>query len=56
MKRKNRTDQGIKVKIEAWQHDYNTYRPHSSLGNMTPLDFSKSVVEDAVHEAGILTA
>jgi hypothetical protein len=27
-----------------------------SLGNMTPLDFSQSVVEDAVHEAGILTA
>ncbi len=43
-------------KIEAWRHDYNTYRPHSSLGDMTPVDFSKSTVRDDAQEARILTA
>ena len=27
-------------KIEAWRLEYNEYRPHSSLGNMTPSEFS----------------
>jgi len=27
-------------KLEAWRVDYNQYRPHSSLGNMTPAEFS----------------
>lgn len=26
-------------KIEAWRHDYNTFRPHSSLSNLTPTEF-----------------
>lgn len=26
-------------KVEAWRQDYNEYRPHSSLGNLTPRDF-----------------
>ncbi len=25
--------------IEAWRQDYNALRPHSSLNNMTPLEF-----------------
>ena len=25
--------------IEAWQQDYNTVRPHSSLGDLTPAEF-----------------
>lgn len=25
-------------KIEAWRQDYNEYRPHSSLDNLTPVD------------------
>jgi len=25
--------------IEQWRNDYNTQRPHSSLGNMTPIEF-----------------
>ena len=24
--------------LEAWQHDYNNFRPHSSLGNKTPAE------------------
>ena len=27
-------------KIEAWRQDYNTFRPHSSLDNLTPMEFS----------------
>lgn len=27
-------------KIEAWRQDYNTFRPHSSLDNLTPTEFS----------------
>lgn len=28
-----------KEKIEAWRKDYNEYRPHSSLNNLTPAEF-----------------
>ena len=24
--------------LEAWRHDYNHFRPHSSLGNRTPAE------------------
>jgi putative transposase len=27
--------------IAAWRDDYNTVRPHSALGNLTPLDFAE---------------
>jgi putative transposase len=27
--------------IEAWRIDYNTVRPHSALGNLTPLVFAQ---------------
>ena len=30
-------------KIEAWRLDYNEYRPHSSLGNMTPLALNAAI-------------
>ncbi len=30
-------------KLEAWRRDYNEFRPHSSLGNMTPNDFARSL-------------
>jgi len=28
--------------IEAWRQDYNTVRPHSSLGDLTPAEFAKA--------------
>jgi integrase-like protein len=34
--------------IEAWRHDYNQLRPHSSLGALTPTEF-------AALKAGLLT-
>ena len=33
-----------KKKIEAWRKDYNGFRPHSSLGNMTPEQFREQHV------------
>lgn len=32
-----------KDKIENWRQDYNSYRPHSSLGNLTPNQFIESL-------------
>lgn len=31
------------VKCEAFRHEYNNVRPHSSIGNKTPLEFIKSI-------------
>lgn len=31
-------------KIEAWRIDYNENRPHSSLGHLTPREFTKQIV------------
>jgi len=28
-------------KIDAWRYDYNEYRPHSALGNLTPSEYVK---------------
>jgi putative transposase len=30
-----------KAKIDAWRKEYNEFRPHSSLGDMTPRDFAR---------------
>lgn len=35
------------VKIEAWRNDYNEFRPHSSLGNLTPADFARRQSQEA---------
>lgn len=32
-----------KAKIEEWRTDYNQVRPHSSLGNVPPIEFAKRV-------------
>jgi putative transposase len=34
-----------KEKIESWRRDYNEYRPHSSLDNLTPVQYRQ------MHEA-----
>ena len=33
--------QDAREKIEAWKEDYNANRPHSSLGDMTPREFTE---------------
>jgi transposase InsO family protein len=37
-------------KIEAWRVKYNEWRPHSSLGDMTPSDFAKVVAEEEAQD------
>jgi len=34
---------GAKRKIEAWRQDYNDFRPHSSLSNLTPNQFRENL-------------
>jgi len=34
-------------KLETWRRDYNEFRLHSSLGNMTPADFARRQLEVA---------
>ena len=31
------------LKCETFRHDYNTQRPHSSIGTKTPAEFLKSI-------------
>lgn len=35
-------------KIAAWAHDYNTGRPHSSLGYATPAAFAADLKEQGL--------
>lgn len=35
------------VKIEAWRNDYNEFRPHSSLSNLTPAEFARRQIQEA---------
>ncbi|WP_370569554.1 integrase core domain-containing protein [Legionella sp. MW5194] len=32
-----------KRKIEEWRQDYNDFRPHSSLNNLTPNQFRQKI-------------
>lgn len=36
-----------KEKIEAWRIEYNEFRPHSSLDNLTPAEFIRMITENA---------
>lgn len=31
--------EGTREKIESWQREYNEWRPHSSLDNLTPMQY-----------------
>lgn len=33
---------------EAWRQEYNNYRPHSSLGGLTPSEFARQCEKDTV--------
>lgn len=32
--------------IESWRNDYNSIRPHSSLGGLTPLEYAEKISEE----------
>jgi putative transposase len=38
-------------KIEAWRIDYNEHRPHGSLGDLTPREFTEHAVKPGLQEA-----
>ncbi|MGH8436727.1 MAG: IS3 family transposase, partial [Pseudomonas sp.] len=38
-------------RIEAWRQDYNDFRPHSSLGNLTPSEFAQRGQKQALKSA-----
>jgi len=46
---KNRID--AKVAIEDWRKMYNGVRPHSSLNNLTPLEYAKRISETSPEQA-----
>ena len=35
-------------KLDAWRKDYNQFRPHSSLGNLTPKDYADQLVSEGL--------
>ena len=39
--------------IEAWRVDYNTHRPHSSLGHLTPSEFVRQRQEEQTAEEAL---
>ncbi len=38
--------------LEAWQEDYNSQRPHSALGNLTPKEFAEKTMMDKLATSG----
>lgn len=45
------TLQEARERIEEWRQDYNGFRPHSALGNLTPEEFSRNAVKLTVQTA-----
>ena len=46
------------IVIENWREEYNRYRPHSSLGYLTPIEFAErcgkgGILEPSPEEIGI---
>ena len=37
----------VRRKLEAWRHDYNTQRPHSALGDMSPRAYAAAHEQEA---------
>jgi putative transposase len=51
---KNRID--AKVMIESFRREYNEIRPHSSLGQLTPLEFKRKLSQSGTPEPELLPA
>jgi transposase InsO family protein len=46
---RNRVD--AKIVIESWRRHYNEVRPHSSLGNLTPVQFKQQLSQPRLERA-----
>ncbi len=44
-----------KQTIEQWRREYNEERPHSSLGNLTPMEYAENQNQPETSEAEKLT-
>ena len=40
--------------VENWRQEYNNYRPHSSLGYLTPVEFARRYYENNQTESKLL--
>ncbi len=40
-------------KIETWRKEYNDFRPHSSLENMTPNDFARTQINHSTSQISL---
>ena len=49
------TLEDAKQTIEQWRREYNEERPHSSLGNLTPLEYAENQNQPETSEAEKLT-
>jgi len=38
-------------KCEAWRRDYNEVRPHSAIGNKTPIELHRMAASPASHSS-----
>jgi len=43
------------VLIEEWRGQYNEFRPHSSIGYLTPAEFAKSMQKSNIGSEGVAT-
>lgn len=41
--------------IESWRIEYNTERPHSSLGNLTPSEYAQKLSQETTQNSARLT-
>ncbi len=48
------TLQEAQVLIERWRQHYNRFRPHSSLGNLAPVEFERRSQKNRITEPKIL--
>jgi hypothetical protein len=38
--------------VENWRHEYNNYRPHSSLDYLTPVEFALKILRNQAGRRG----
>jgi len=48
-----RNGKEAQVIVENWRQEYNNYRPHSSLGHLTPVEFARRYYENKQAEEDI---